>query len=541
MPVRVRPGVRAPVAQVVERWFYIPPVFSKFYSMPTSQSKIQELELLYKISSILNQTLDFESVAHPILEVVESTMGVEHATLTLYNRHTGEISIEIAEGLSSRQARKGRYKVGEGITGRVVETGKPIIIPSVAKDPDFLDRTGRGKTEDKAFLCVPVIMEHQVIGAFSADVQNPVENELPEKLRLLEIIAQMLAAAVKLRREAREENEILKAENERMAMELKARFQPDNIIGKTPEMQQVYTQIDQVAKSPLPALIVGEVGTGKGLVAEAIHFRSDRNLGPFVRVHCAALPESVLDRELFGSEKGALVGVVNEAPGRVEQAEGGTLFLDEVAELTPNLQIKLLRLLQQGEMERVGARFPKKVNVRVICATTKNLQQMVSDGTFREDLYYQLHIVPIYVPPLRKRRTDIVLLADYFVEHYCRMVGKNVRRLARGTIEMLMSYPWPGNVRELENAIERAVLLTEEDVIYPHHFPPTIQTDETSGTPVSGNLKLMVEAYERDIICDALKSSKGKMAAAARSLSTTPRILTYKIKQLGIDLTAFSK
>ena len=351
----------------------------------------------------------------------------------------------------------------------------------------------------------------------------------------------MLATAVKLRRQAREENEILKAENERMAMELKARFQPDNIIGRTPEMQQVYKQIDQVAKSPLPALIVGEVGTGKGLVAEAIHFRSDRNLGPFVRVHCAALPESVLDRELFGSEKGALVGVVNEAPGRVEQAEGGTLFLDEVAELTPNLQIKLLRLLQQGEMERVGARFPKKVNVRVICATTKNLQQMVSDGTFREDLYYQLHIVPIYVPPLRKRRTDIVLLADYFVDHYCRLVGKNVRRLARGTIEMLMSYPWPGNVRELENAIERAVLLTEEDVIYPHHFPPTIQTDETSGTPVSGNLKLMVEAYERDIICDALKSSKGKIAAAARSLSTTPRILTYKINQLGIDLAGFGK
>ena len=296
--------------------------------MPTSQSKIQELELLYKISSILNQTLDFESVAHPILEVVESTMGVEHATLTLYNRHTGEISIEIAEGLSSRQARKGRYKVGEGITGRVVETGKPIIIPSVAKDPDFLDRTGRGKTEDKAFLCVPVIMEHQVIGAFSADVQNPVEEELPEKLRLLEIIAQMLAAAVKLRREAREENELLKAENERLTLELKDRFQPDNIIGRSSEMQRVYTQIDQVSRSPLPALIVGEVGTGKGLVAEAIHYRSDRNMGPFVRVHCASMPESVLDRELFGSVRGALVGVFAETPGRVEQAEGGTLFLE---------------------------------------------------------------------------------------------------------------------------------------------------------------------------------------------------------------------
>ncbi|MBO5532078.1 MAG: sigma 54-interacting transcriptional regulator [Fibrobacter sp.] len=509
--------------------------------MPTSQSKILELELLYKISSILNQTLDFESVAHPILEVVESTMGVEHATLTLYNRHTGEISIEIAEGLSSRQARKGRYKVGEGITGRVVETGKPVIIPSVGKDPNFLDRTGRGKDENKAFLCVPVIMEHQVIGAFSADVQNPVEDELPEKLRLLEIIAQMLAAAVKLRREAREENELLKAENERLTLELKDRFQPDNIIGRSSEMQRVYAQIDQVSKSPLPALIVGEVGTGKGLVAEAIHYRSDRNMGPFVRVHCASMPESVLDRELFGSVRGALVGVFAETPGRVEQAEGGTLFLDEVGELSPNLQVKLLRLLQNGEVERIGARISKKVNVRVIAATTKNLQQMVEEGAFREDLYYQLHIFPIYVPPLRNRKTDIVLLADHFVEHYCRIVGKNVRRLARTTINMLMSYPWPGNVRELENGIERAVLVADEDVIYPHHFPTTLQTAETSGTPVNGNLKRMVEAYEKDIICDALKSSKGKVAAAARSLSTTPRILTYKINQLGIDLSAFGK
>lgn len=324
-------------------------------------------------------------------------------------------------------------------------------------------------------------------------------------------------------------------------MELKDRFQPDNIIGRSSEMQRVYAQIDQVSKNPLPVLIVGEVGTGKGLVAEAIHYRSDRNTHPYIRVHCASMPESVLDRELFGSERGALVGVLTETPGRVEQADGGTLFLDEVAELSPNLQVKLLRLLQDGEMERVGARFSKKVDVRIIAATTKNLQQMVADGTFRSDLYYQLHISPIYVPALHNRKTDIVLLADHFVEHYCRIVGKNVRRLARTTINMLMSYPWPGNVRELENAIERAVLVTDEDVIYPHHFPTTLQTAETSGTQVSGNLKLMVEAYERDIICDALKSSKGKMAAAARSLSTTPRILTYKIKQLNIDLAAFTR
>ena len=304
-------------------------------------------------------------------------------------------------------------------------------------------------------------------------------------------------------------------------------------------MQVVFDQIAKVAKSPSTVLILGETGTGKELVAQAIHYNSDRANGPFVRVHCAALPENIIESELFGHEKGAFTGAISEHKGRFEMADGGTIFLDEIGEISATLQVKLLRVLQEHEFERVGGNKTIHVNIRVIAATNKNLLQMVHEGKFREDLYYRLHIFPIYVPPLRKRKSDIVLLADHFLERYSKMLGKDVRRLSTGTIDMLMSYHWAGNVRELENCIERAVLVAEGNVIYPHHLPPTLQTAESTGAPVRGDLKSMVETYERDIICDALKSAKGKVAPAARALATTQRILGYKIKMLGINPKRF--
>lgn len=504
------------------------------------ERKIKELELLYEISCILDQSLDLHNVVHPVMKILGSYRGLKHATLTLYNRQRGEIVIDEAEGLSSTQARKGRYKVGEGVTGKVVETGKAIVIPSVAKDPDFLDRTGRGKEENKAFVCVPVSVDREVVGALSADEMVPTDENLKEDLRLLEIISKMIGSAVKWRRQASEECEILQAENERLRSELQERFRPHNIVGNSREMQIVYDQIDKVAKSPSTVLILGETGTGKELVAQALHYNSDRSNGPFIRVHCAALPENIIESELFGHEKGAFTGAIAERKGRFELADGGTIFLDEIGEISANLQIKLLRILQEREFERVGGTKTIHVNIRVIAATNKNLMQMVQDGLFREDLYYRLHIFPIYVPPLRKRKSDIVLLADHFLEHYSKLIGKNIRRLSTGTIDMLMSYHWAGNVRELENCIERAVLVAEGDVIYPHHLPPTLQTAEATGSPIRGDLKSMVETYERDIICDALKSAKGKVAAASRALSTTQRILGYKIKLLNIDPKRFS-
>jgi len=495
---------------------------------------LTELELLYRISCLLDESLDLREVVHPVIEALARHMDMKYATLTLLNRKTGEIAIEAAHGLSPQQARKGRYRLGEGVTGRVVLTGEPAIIPRTSESREFLDRTGRGKRAETSFICVPITVGQKVVGALSVDEHSKPESVLQEDVRLLEIVASMIAQAVKLRQAAQEEQDRLEAENARLRTELKARFRPANIVGNSREMQQVYDQIAQVARSQSTVLIVGETGTGKELVAHAIHYNSDRADRPFIRVHAAALPESIIESELFGHERGAFTGAVGERKGRFELADGGTLFLDEIGEMTPALQIKLLRVLQEREFERVGGTKTIRVNVRVLAATNRDLMPLVKAGRFREDLYYRLHVFPIYVPPLRKRAADVVLLADYFLEKYAKETGRQVRRLSSAAIDMLMSYHWPGNVRELENTMERAVLVAGGDVIYPHHLPPTLQTAEATGTPVRGDLASLVAAYERDLIADALKSSRGNMAGAARALGSTQRIIAYKVGRYGI-------
>ncbi|MBN1269116.1 MAG: sigma 54-interacting transcriptional regulator, partial [Kiritimatiellae bacterium] len=429
----------------------------------------------------------------------------------------------------------GRYRLGEGVTGKVVMTGEPAVIPKTSESELFLDKTRRGKRADTSFICVPIKIGQEVAGALSADRDYDPDRDLDEDMRLLTIVASLIAQAVKLRRAAQEERERLEQENERLRAELRDRFRPGNIIGNSHEMQIVYDQIAQVAKSPATVLITGETGTGKELVAHAIHYSSDRADKPFIKAHCAALPESIIESELFGHEKGAFTGATAERKGRFELADKGTLFLDEIGELPASIQIKLLRVLQEREFERVGGTKTIKVNVRLIVATNKDLPKLVADGRFREDLYYRLHVFPIFVPPLRSRKADIMLLSDFFLDRYAKQNGKSIRRLSSGAIDMLMSYHWPGNVRELENCIERAVLVAEGDVIHPHHLPPTLQTAEASGTEAKGDLKTLVEAYERDLIRDALKSTRGNMAAAARALGSTPRIIGYKVEQYGID------
>ena len=496
---------------------------------------MDELELLFTVSRVLDESLDLRDVVSPVLEALAHHLNMQYGTLTLLNRQTGDILIEAAHGLSPQTARRVRYKLGEGVTGKVVLTGKPAIIARTADSDKFLDRTHRGKRPDTSFVCVPILVGKEVVGALSVDQLTKPEKELKEDVRLLTIVSSMIAQAVKLRRTAQEERERLEAENRRLREELRERFRPANIIGNSHEMQRVYDQLAQVARSPTTVLIMGETGTGKELIAQAIHYNSDRADRPFVKVHCAALPESIIESELFGHEKGAFTGAVAERKGRFELANGGTLFLDEIAEISPTLQIKLLRVIQEREFERVGGTKTLRVNVRLIAATNKDLQQMVTEGKFREDLFYRLHVFPIYVPPLRKRKADIVLLADHFLGKYSQAAAKSVRRLSSAVIDMLMSYHWPGNVRELENCMERAVLVADGDVVYPHHLPPTLQTAEATGSPVKGDLKSLVSAYERDLISDALKSCRGNMAAAARSLGTTQRIMGYKVHQYGIE------
>jgi Nif-specific regulatory protein len=304
-------------------------------------------------------------------------------------------------------------------------------------------------------------------------------------------------------------------------------------------MRRVFDQVAQVVGTGATVLIRGESGTGKELIAHALHHHSPRAGKPFVRVNCAALPETLVESELFGYERGAFTGAQARRKGRFELADGGTLFLDEIGELSPSTQAKLLRVIQEREFERLGGTATIPVDVRLITATNKNLEAALGDGTFREDLYYRLNVFTICLPPLRERKSDILLLADHFVEKYARLHGRSIKRISTPAIDMLVSYHWPGNVRELENTIERAVLVADGDVIHGHHLSPILQTAEASGTVVSGSLAEAVETFESNLIQDALKTTRGNRARAARLLSTTERIINYKIRRYGIDPRRF--
>jgi len=502
--------------------------------------EVHELSLLYEVSQRLSQNIDLREVMGPVLRMMAEHMGMTHGTLTLLNRSTGEIFIEAAYGLSESQQERGRYKLGEGVTGKVVQSGKPAVVPRISEEPLFLNRTGARKAlrkKDISFICVPIKLGPETIGALSADRLFSDSVALAEDVRLLTIIASVISQAVRLRQTVLEDRQRLLDENTRLQEALKDRFHPSNIIGNSKAMHVVYDLIAQVSKSDATVLLRGESGTGKELVAQAIHYNSLRTAKPFIKVNLAALPETVMESELFGHEKGAFTGAIQQRKGRFELAHGGTIFLDEIGDLSPATQIKLLRVLQEREFERVGGAETIKTDVRILAATNRNLEKLIEKGHFRQDLYYRLNVFPIYLPPLRERRTDILLLSDHFVEVYARENHKEVRRVSSQAIDMLMSYHWPGNVRELENCIERAVLLSNDEVIHAHHLPPTLQTPDAVAvtTPVAG-LEATMDNVERNLILDALKNARGNMARAARSLGISERIMGLRVKKHGINL-----
>ncbi len=353
--------------------------------------------------------------------------------------------------------------------------------------------------------------------------------------QFLSVVASMIAQLLRAQRTVETERSRLLAENSHLRQELEQRYDLSNIVGTSGPMRQVYEQIAQVAQTNTTVLIRGESGTGKELIAHAIHYNSPRASKPFVKVACAALPETLIEAELFGHERGAFTGAQARKQGRFELAEGGTLFLDEIGELNPSSQVKLLRVLQEREFERLGGTETVKVDVRLVAATNRDLEASIAEKQFREDLYYRLNVFSIFVPPLRDRKPDIMLLADHFLVKYCRQHKRQIRRISTPAIDMLVSYHWPGNVRELENSMERAVLTCDGQVIHGHHLPPTLQTAEASGTVVQTSLSDAVEQYEKDLIVDALKSARGNRAKAARLLGSTERIIGYKVRKYGID------
>jgi Nif-specific regulatory protein len=501
------------------------------------ERKVKELTVLYETSQVIGSTLNCHEVFSDILGIFHSHLGMNRGTITLLDPITGELEIKAAHGMTVEEVRRGKYLVGEGITGKVAETGEPAVVPQIGKEPLFLNRTRSRdpvKKSDISFICVPIKIGSLIYGTLSVDRLFSEDIAFEEDVRLLSIVASMIAQGLKIQQMVQDEKKQLLNENITLKEKLEERYSLYNIVGTSNKMTEVFQMIGRISETNVTVLIRGESGTGKELVANAIHFNSPRASKPFLKLNCAALPDTLVESELFGHEKGAFTGATEQRMGRFERADGGTLFLDEIGTLSPTAQAKLLRVLQEWEFERIGGNRTLRVDIRIITATSKDLEKSIEEGTFREDLYYRLNVFPIFMPPLRERKTDILLLADYFVDKFNRKHQKDVRRISTPAIDMLMQYHWPGNVRELENCIERAVLLCIDRVIHSYHLPPTLQTGEQSGTIPLLSFEEAMENFEKELIIDALKNSGGNMAEAARLLKTTERVVSYSVKKLRI-------
>lgn len=498
---------------------------------------------LYEMGGSIAECSSLQETLSILLRIMGEHMGVEKAMITLFHRRTGTIFIHESLGLSDEEKARGVYTIGEGITGRVVETGKPIIVPKIGDEPNFLNRTQSRDAGvlDHSFLCIPIRRGKSVLGTISAEKRYAAPGMHGEDVGLLAFIAGIVASAVELYLYENEDKTFWESENRRLQEALRRKFHPSNIIGNSAAMRDVYALIEKISKTRVTVLLLGESGVGKELVANALHYHSVSSNGPFVKFNCAALPESLIESELFGHEKGSFTGADFQRKGRFEEADGGTIFLDEVGELSLAMQAKLLRVLQDKTFQRVGGNKPIRVNIRILAATNRDLQAMVGEGTFREDLYYRLNVFPIVIPPLRERGSDIITLADAFIERFSSENGKNVKRISTPALQMLMNYYWPGNVRELENVIERAVILCDDEVIHGYNLPPSLQDATLSGTTEKSVLEAKLAAVEYEYIVEALRNTNGNISEASRDLGVTRRVLGLKMKRLNIQFKLFRK
>lgn len=497
----------------------------------------EELAALHAIAKILAQPTDLRDELEQVLQEMSSRLGMQRGMISLFDREKNEVWLDIAHDVNI-EGLDVTYKPGEGITGEVAQSGRPMAVANLGHSAHFLDRTGARRhlnRSELAFLCVPIMYDDHVVGVLSADkVARDVES-LDKELAMLSSVAELMAKFVHIR--------ALEEENRRLRKIVGSNRTPSiDIIGHSKPMQEVFGLIAQVADSKTTVLITGETGTGKELIARAIHMNSPRQKESLVQVNCAAIPDTLIESELFGHERGAFTGALQHRRGRFEEANGGTIFLDEVGELSAAAQVKLLRVLQEKRFQPLGSSRVVNVNVRIIAATNRDLEQDIQADRFRADLFYRLNVFPIYLPPLRERGSDIILLADHFVLKYSKEMGKKVKKISTPAIETFLSHKWPGNVRELENCIERAVLLSSSDTIEISHLPPSLHFRETKTEKKErGKLSSVIEAQERALIIDTLQATGGNQTKAAKMLGTTKRIIQYKISKLGIDSKFFRK
>ena len=523
-----------------------------------------ELSILSQVGHVLSSTLELRDAFASIMQILIEKLHMLRGSLVLLDESIGRLRIEAAVGFSQEEVDRGTYALGEGVTGNVVATGRARVIPDIRNEPDFLNRTfsrdlARLETAI-SFMCIPIKIEGRTAGALSVDKAYVNEEELASDQQFLTIVAAFLSQAIQLNRIVLRQKEQLLEENRILRAQVRDRYRFENIIGDSPAMHEVFATVGQVANSRATVLLLGETGTGKEMIAKAIHYNSPRKERPFIRVNCGALSGTLLESELFGHVKGSFTGAIRDKIGRFEAADGGTIFLDEIGTLEPQLQVKLLRVLQEREFERVGDTQTVKADVRVIAATNVDLQEEVARQKFREDLFYRLNVVSIYLPPLRNRREDIPRLIDYFLDKYNSINGRSLKRISREMLSVLLRYPWPGNVRELENAIERAVVLSSGEDFTEDLLPLSVkmfaaqrrqnQASESIETLTrrladqaiadyelrEGEIyQLLMDQVEHAVIDRALAKCGGVKTKAADFLGINRNTLNKKVKDLNIE------
>ncbi|RMH02413.1 MAG: AAA family ATPase [Aquificota bacterium] len=495
--------------------------------------KVSELALISEIGKIFSKGLSLQESFGEALKVLYSFWDVRYSYVALYNRELRSLRIFKAFGLTEEEIKKGVFKRGEGIVGKVFKDGVPVFLPDV-KVKEYLNKTGlRERLEEKdAFFAVPIRVGGEIIGVLAVFKRHEEGESVERSLEILMVIGTIMGMLYKLDERINQERQEWEEEKRMLTKALSERYNVEGIIGKSPAIRNLIELVEKVAHTDVNVLITGESGTGKSLIAKAIHFLSRRKDKPFITINCSAIPETLLEAELFGYEKGAFTGAYTSKKGKFELADGGTVFLDEIGDMPYSLQPKLLRVIQEKEIERLGSEKTVKVDVRIISATNKNLAQVVKQGLFREDLYYRLSVVPIHIPPLRERKEDIPVLVEHFLEVFNRRYNKKVR-LGSDVMEVLINYPWYGNVRELENFIERLVIL-KDGVIRRSDLPSYLLSDfHKEELP---NLPSFIQDAEAQAIIKALEKTGYVKSRAARLLGYTLRQLDYRLKKYQIPL-----
>ena len=514
---------------------------------------------MHEVMRLVGRSLSPETVLREMLHLMSELLGLNRGRIVLREPESTQASIQHAYGLTAAECQRGQYALSEGITGRVLASGQAAIVQDIDHEPLFLFRSVQRAElppETVAFIALPITANGQTLGVLACHRLRSRQRHLNDDLALLRVLATLAGQLLQLQQLVSEQTRQLEARNTQLARALQTQAARYGLIGSSPALLQALGELEQVSQASVSVLLLGESGTGKELFARAVHLASGRRDQPFIKVNCAAIPETLFESELFGHEKGAFTGAVAARPGWFEQADGGTLFLDEVGELPLGLQSKLLRTLQEGTLVRLGGRREQRVDVRLVAATHRDLSADVQAGRFRQDLYYRLNVIPIRLPSLRERREDIQALALHFVSRANQAHQRNVN-LTPEALQALAQQDWPGNIRELGNFIERLVLLSGHSsvtqaqllrllrqsqsgaqadntpALAPARAWPGRPADDAAPAPLVRDYQ-STHAHPVAQLQEALQRHHGNQSRAAQSLGLTLRQFAYRLRKAGL-------